>query len=179
MNLQSFPFHNNINNYPQCRLQRGCNGLKQAKRSQESGGKVLHNCYCALANCFLDNCKNKNNGPWGFISRDVCRCVHWVQPPVTMYLPHVHGNQPQASCNSLPKLYNVKAMVWQVPPRASPWHTLRRTSRCRRTGRDSSRCSPGHSPFDMPRHRQRHPGYPCHSLFLDGLDGSMVLRKLT
>ena len=38
---------------------------------------------------------------------------------VTIYLPHVRGSQPQARDISLPKLYNVKAMVWRVSPRAS------------------------------------------------------------
>jgi hypothetical protein len=34
--------------------------------------------------------------------------------PVTIYLPLVPGNQPEAWDISLPKLYNVEAMVWWV-----------------------------------------------------------------
>ena len=39
--------------------------------------------------------------------------------PVTIYLPHVCGSQPQARDISLPKLYNGWAMVWRDAPRAA------------------------------------------------------------
>jgi hypothetical protein len=37
-----------------------------------------------------------------------------IVSPVTIYLPLVPGNQPEAWDISLPKLYNVEAMVWWV-----------------------------------------------------------------
>ena len=48
-----------------------------------------------------------------------------VEPPVTIYLPHVRGNKPQAGDISLPKLYNGKAVVWREPPKSK---TLERKS---------------------------------------------------
>ena len=36
---------------------------------------------------------------------------------VTIYLPHVRGNQPQTRDISLPKLYNGKAVVWHFASR--------------------------------------------------------------
>ncbi len=51
----------------------------------------------------------------------LCKCSpvpHGCQSPVTIYLPHVRGSQPQARDISLPKLYNVEAMVWRESPRA-------------------------------------------------------------